>query len=650
MVEPVEPLGGTASQTAVARLRGRPVFRKYLAVFVLLVGGALLASGSSQLFFSYQETQSALAAVQREKAASAAIEIQQFLGDIAHQVSVGIQTPGVHGPLSSAERREEYLRLLRQVPAISDLVYVDASGTERERVSRLALDIPDSLADYSRDPRFVEAQGGRTGFGPVYFRGESEPYLTLSIGEAGPEAGVTIAEVNLKFIWDVVSRIRVGHTGYAFVVDQRGQLVAHPDLALVLQRADLSELPQVRAALAGGSGAAEDVVGRDPQGRQVLTARAASDPPGWSVFVDQPVQEAFQPVYASVLRSILLLLIGLGLSAVASFVLARRMVRPIQALQAGAARVGAGALDQRIEVRTGDELEALAETFNAMSARLQASYAGLEQKVEARTRDLARALSELEAANHHKSAFLATMSHELRTPLNAIIGFAELLSDHLVGELNDRQARYVGHIITSGRHLLSLINDILDLSKVEAGRMELEVQPFALAETLEAGLLIVREGAHRRRITLSLDVDPAVGMVMADERKVKQVLFNLLSNAVKFTPEGGTIQVSGRSIESAGEVQVLVRDSGIGIAPAEQERIFEPFIQGGQSPERAQEGTGLGLALARSFVELHGGRIWVESDLGKGSTFGFALPVRPPQAATADPDGEAAEPGLAHVG
>jgi len=242
------------------------------------------------------------------------------------------------------------------------------------------------------------------------------------------------------------------------------------------------------------------------------------------------------------------------------------------------------------------------------------------------------------------------MSHELRTPLNAIIGFAELVRDHLVGELNERQTRYVGHIIISGRHLLSLINDILDLSKIEAGRMELEVQPFALADTLEAGLLIVREAAYRRRITLGLDVDPGVGMVLADERKIKQVVFNLLSNAVKFTPEGGTIHVSAQRTEAEGEVQVLVRDSGVGIAPTDQARIFEPFMQGGQSSERAQEGTGLGLALARSFVELQGGRIWLESDLGQGSTFGFALPGRLPLAATVSSGGDTADSGLARVG
>jgi signal transduction histidine kinase len=234
-------------------------------------------------------------------------------------------------------------------------------------------------------------------------------------------------------------------------------------------------------------------------------------------------------------------------------------------------------------------------------------------------------MRELEAANRHKSAFLAAMSHELRTPLNAIIGFSDLLLERLVGDLNQRQERYVSHITASGRHLLSLINDILDVSKVEAGRMQLEPSRFSLAEVLEHGMLIVGERASRHAIQFDLEVDPAIGTILADERKIKQVVFNLVSNAVKFTPDGGRITVTARVVGD--EVQVLVRDTGVGIAENERERIFESFVQVGQSPDRAHEGTGLGLALARAFVELHGGRIWVESQPGVGSEFGFSLPA-----------------------
>jgi signal transduction histidine kinase len=217
------------------------------------------------------------------------------------------------------------------------------------------------------------------------------------------------------------------------------------------------------------------------------------------------------------------------------------------------------------------------------------------------------------------------MSHELRTPLNAIIGFADVLEQRLFGELNDQQADYTRDIASSGRHLLDLVNEILDLSKVEAGRMELEPSEFALAETIRGTLAFIRERAAGHRIEVGADVPADLGTVVADERKVRQVLLNLLSNAVKFTPDGGTIAVRAR--RSDGEVEVSVRDTGIGIAPEDQVTVFEEFQQVGKASDRSREGTGLGLTLAKRFVELHGGRIWVESEIGKGTTFTFVLPA-----------------------
>jgi signal transduction histidine kinase len=217
------------------------------------------------------------------------------------------------------------------------------------------------------------------------------------------------------------------------------------------------------------------------------------------------------------------------------------------------------------------------------------------------------------------------MSHELRTPLNAIIGFSEVLSEGMFGDINAKQAEYLGDILDSGRHLLSLINDILDLSKIEAGRMELELAVFDLPQALEDAMILVRERATRRAIALHKAVDPQLGAIRADERKVKQVVLNLLSNALKFTPEGGRIEV--RAVPTDGAVEVSVEDTGIGIAPEDQEAVFEEFRQVGLADKKA-EGTGLGLALCRKFVELHGGRIWVKSQVGVGSTFTFTLPLR----------------------
>jgi signal transduction histidine kinase len=238
---------------------------------------------------------------------------------------------------------------------------------------------------------------------------------------------------------------------------------------------------------------------------------------------------------------------------------------------------------------------------------------------------------QLEAASRHKSEFLANMSHELRTPLNAIIGFSEVLIQRMFGPVNDKQDEYLRDIHVSGQHLLSLINDILDLAKIEAGRMELAGADFDLPAAIENALTLVRERASRRGIALERVVDPALGMIHADERKVKQVLLNLLSNALKFTPEGGRVDVEAR--RAGGAALISVRDTGVGIAPEDHAAVFEEFRQVGKS--RGVEGTGLGLALSRKFIELHGGRIWVESELGRGATFRFTLPLDPGAGASA---------------
>jgi signal transduction histidine kinase/HAMP domain-containing protein len=1313
--------------------RGR-LFRKYVVLTAGLVSGALLTSGAVEIYFSYQENKAALGRVQREKALAAATRIEQFVREIERQLGWATHPLLASGPAALEQRRLDFFRLLRQVPAITELAYLDPAGREQLRVSRLAMDVVSSQADHSQDPRFQVARGGRTYFGPVSFRKESEPYMTVAMPGGAGAPGVTVAEVNLKFIWDVVSQIHVGHAGRAYVVDGHGQLVAHPDISLVLKKTDLSALPQVAAAIRDAR--APPAIATDLDGRPVLTASARVPAVGWSVLAEQPLREAFEPVRASGLRTVLVAFLGVAGAFVVALVLARRMVRPIRDLTAGAARIGAGDLGHRLAVRTGDEIEALAAEFNAMAAQLQESYAGLERRVEERTRELrealeqqtataeilrvisrsptdigpvldaiassaarlcealdatillrdgdfvvpyvhsgplgapigerqrlsrdwvtgravleartvhvpdlihseefpdgremalryghratlavpllrggtatgailvrrreaepftdkqialletfadqaviaiekvrlfqelqarnrelrealeqqtataeilrvisrsptdvqpvldvlaeaavrfcdsfdavifrvegdalrvvahhgsipfgsvgefrvplkgtvaggsiierrlvqvpdlqadtgefpegaaaarqfgyravlavplvregaaigaiilrrtearpftdkqvallqtfadqaviaienvrlfqelqartqelsrsleeVRALSEvsqavsssldlqqvldsimqravglagadacavlefdqarggtfasiaslhleagflraletttidprrgaiqraaetgepfqipdvamapgfpfarllleagfravlavpmgadsvtrglvlyrrapgafddrvvsllkalasqshvtienarlfqeverqrlqlerlsrnveqlyrlssalqeplslreqlarvleaarevvaidrfyvwavdragdrfvniagagfaedearelegatiplaeagamtrayreaaplvfdeqnplppelrlpaargrlrsirtrafmvipmvargrvvgvlaadnkpsraplrretidllqtfashaamaidnarlfqevedksrqLEVANRHKSEFLANMSHELRTPLNAIIGFSEVLLERMFGELNDKQAEYLDDIVASGRHLLSLINDILDLSKIEAGRMELDLASFDLRAALDNALTLVRERAVRHRIALRMAVDQRLGQIVADERKVKQILLNLLSNALKFTPEGGQVTLGAELAD--GSVEISVTDTGIGIAAEDQEAIFEEFRQVGGDYARKREGTGLGLALARKFVELHGGRIWVKSEVGHGSTFTFTLPLRAPE-------------------
>jgi signal transduction histidine kinase len=1314
------------------RRRGR-LARKYAVILVALVTGALVTSGVIQIYYSYNENKDALVALQREKAAGAASQIESFVREIERQLVWTTQPLLVPSSAALEQRRIDAVRLQRQVPAITEFSHLDGSGREQLRVSRLAMDVIGSQTDYSGDPKFTVPKSGRTYFGPVYFRKESEPYMTIAMPQVG--GGVTVAEVNLKFIWDVISQIKVGKAGLAYTVDSGGALIAHPDISLVLQKTSLAELPQVKAALAKMPGH-EVTIAKDPKDRDVLTAHSVIAPLGWVVFAEQPLEEAFEPLRESATRTALLVALGIALAVAASAVLARRLARPIQMLQESAARIGAGDLDHQIVIRTGDELEALADEFTRMTSRLRESYATLEQKVKDRTRELTESLEqqtataeilrvisssptdvqpvmdavaeraarlceatdalifrvegdvlrrvavygalprgrevipitrasvagrvaadrralhltdlgpafqaefpesvmaslgmgaalctpllreealigvvlirrrearpftdkqiallqtfadqaviaienvrlfkeleeknrvvtlaldrqtatseilrvisssptdvqpvfqaivesagrlcngtftglgrfdgelihleaqhnftpdvlataqrvfplaptrslgvgraildgtvvhipdvtkdskygyaqfsrtvgfrsglfvpmrregqsvgvigvvraepgpfpdeqiallqtfadqaviaienvrlfkelqarnadltealdqqtataeilrvisstptdvspvfeaivrsavrlceaafaaayrfdgqqihvmatynmspdaeatlaqmfpappgnhtvtgrailegtvvqvedasaegtfpssqvvarqlgyrgsvsvpmlregkpigtitvarrergtfadaqiallqtfadqaviavenvrlfqelqartaeltrsvgelealsevgraisstldletvlatvvsranelaetdggaiyefdettrafrlratdrfpegfvavlrttpmvhgegaigraaatrepvqvpdvtdtdayasrvrdallrfgyrsllavplvsedevvgalvvnrrlagefpartvellrtfgaqsalaiqnarlfqeievksrELEVANQHKSEFLASVSHELRTPLNAIIGFSEVMLERMFGDVNDKQEEYLNDILSSGRHLLSLINDILDLAKIEAGRMELEPSDFHLPQAIDNALILVRERAVRRDIALGQWVDPRLGEIKGDERKIKQVLVNLLSNAVKFTPEGGRVDV--RAVLADGAAEISVADTGVGIAPEDQEAVFEEFRQVGSDYARKHEGTGLGLALARKFVELHGGRIWVKSQVGQGSTFTFSIPVTPWQA------------------
>jgi signal transduction histidine kinase len=986
-----------------APLQGR-LFRKYVVVLLVLVGGVLMVSSLVELYFSYRETQRSIVRVERANATAAAARIEQFLREVEEQLRETTRTasddpaagrPG-RGALgfrqglaaAIAEQRElDFLRVLRRVPAVITLRHLDVSGKEQLRVSRLQPDVADSGEDFSQAPAFVVARTGKVYWSPVYLEHESEPHVTLAMPVGRYAVEVTSAEVSLRPVLKVISQVEVGPGGYAYVVDSRDNLVAHPESRILRERRDLSGLLQVRSARADRADAAVDargtVVADGLAGGRVLAAHALIGPLDWLVFVERPAADAYAPLREPIIRSIVIFVLGLALSVLASVVLARRMVAPIRMLQEGAARIGAGDLGHRVQIRTGDELEALGEEFNRSTAELEAARATLEHKVEERTRELAQANTELtqalgqqtatsevlklisrstfdlatvlqtlvenatqlcgatrghiyrfdgevlrfaaasgatpefvallderpvrpgpgsiagraaaarqtvhvgdvlaepgyqfhdlqqlqdyrtvlavpvlredvllavvtilktrvepftqknielittfadqagiaienarlleqlqartdelarsvqelralgevgqavsstldlelvlntvveravqlagasggiiyeldeatqvfehvrgahgldedlgevlraapirlgegvagraaaqrvpvqvadvlggtydvsrvrtvferhgyrsalgvpmlfedqvvgvltvwgrhaepfapevvdllqtlanqsvlaiqnarlfreiadksqqlETASRHKSEFLANMSHELRTPLNAVIGFSEVLSEGMFGELNDKQAEYLKDILESGRHLLSLINDILDLSKVEAGRMELELSDFDLPGAIDTALLLMRERAGRKGITLERTVDDGLGSVSADERKVKQVLLNLLSNAVKFTGEGGRVDVRARVREGMAEISVT--DTGVGIAAEDQLAVFEEFRQVGASAKRV-EGTGLGLALSRKFVELHGGRIWLTSEVGKGSTFTFTLPL-----------------------
>jgi signal transduction histidine kinase len=776
------------------RAHGR-LFRKYVGLFLAVVCIALLTNGLSEIIFSFQEHKASLIRIQREQAEAAAAKISQFVKEIESQVGWTTQLPWSAGTID--QRRFDGLRLLRQVPAITELSQLDSTGREQLRVSRLAMDVVASKADFSKEPKFAEAVAHKVYYGPVYFRRESEPYMTLALTGTRRDAGVSVAEVNLKLIWDVISQIKVGERGQAYLVDAQGRLVAHPDISLVLRNTDLSRLTQVQAARAAGKGDGTEQLqeAEDIQGRPVLTAYAHVAPLGWLVFVELPRAEAYAPLYATIERSGILLLAALGFAFVAGLVLARKMVGPIQALRAGAARIGSGDLSQRISVKTGDELEALADQFNDMAGRLQESYADLEKKVELRTHELAQSVAELRAlgevsqavnstldlrevlttivskavqlsdtdagaiydydeakkefglrstygmddeliaafkerhirigdagigqaasqraplqiadlqqepaseilelvvragyravlivpllgaerivgalvvrrkrpgefskqtidllqtfaaqsvlaiqnarlfheiedksrqlaeASQHKSQFLANMSHELRTPLNAILGYTELILDDVYGQTPAKMRGVLERVQRNGKHLLGLINDVLDLSKIEAGQLSLSLSDYSLKNVIQSVFSAIEPLASEKQIALKIDVAQEVPQGRGDERRLTQVLLNLVGNAIKFTDIG---EVSIKGSSANGLFNVAVHDTGPGISTDDQAKLFQEFQQADNSITKKKGGTGLGLAISRRIIEMHGGRIWVESSPGNGSTFAFTLPV-----------------------
>jgi adenylate cyclase len=371
----------TSEQKPSAKPRSR-LFRKYSLLISALVSGVLITGGAVEIYFSYQETKSTLQSIQREKATSAATVIDRFVKEV--EAHMGWTTHASFLPPKEAltQRRFDFFRLLRQAPEITEIAYIDGSGREQLLVSRLSIDVVGSGKDYTDNPKYRTARTKGRYFSPVYFRRESEPYLSLALRGQRREKGITIAEVNLKFVWDLVSQMDVGPAGSAFVVDSNGLLIAHRDISLVLRKTDLSTMPQVVSARAATAAGGADVLGGVAEGidgRKVLSSHAVIAPLGWLVFVESPLSDAFAPLYDSLIRTVVLIAAGIVVSSIAGLLLARRIVRPIQALQLGAGRIAAGDLDHHIDVTTGDELETLADEFNEMTVKLRDSYDNVER-------------------------------------------------------------------------------------------------------------------------------------------------------------------------------------------------------------------------------------------------------------------------------
>jgi signal transduction histidine kinase/CheY-like chemotaxis protein len=610
---------GSAQGVGVPTLRSR-LFRKYVLLFVLAVGATLLAGGLVEVWTSYKDHMASLILIQREQAVAVAGRIGQFVTEIEAQIGWTTQLP-LSGDALKAQRIEA-LRLLRLVPAITDFARLDPSGHERLFVSRFAASRIDSDDDLSREPQFLIAMAHKSYYGPVYFRQETEPYMTLAVAGVGQDIGVSVAEVNLKMIGEMISQIKVGEQGQAYVVDADGRLIAHRDMDLVLSNTDLSHLTQVQEARSHISGAAplEAKVAMDMSGHQVLTANAAIAPLGWLVFVELPIEEAYAPLYASLRAVGLLLLAGLVLAVLSSLWLARRMVLPIRALQAGAARIGAGRLDHRIHITTGDELEALGDQFNGMAARLQDSYATLEGKVVERTR-------QLELANLAKTRFLAAASHDLRQPLHAL----GLLVAQLNADTNrtDRR-RVVARIGTAVSVMNDLFNALLDISKLDAGAVAPDITALPVGPLLRR--IENMFAADAREKSLRLRVRPSDAWVRSDRVLLERIVLNLVSNAVRYTERGGIV-VGCRCRGNA--LRIEVWDSGIGIPEDQRRNIFGEFYQVADA-QAARPGLGLGLAIVDRLCRLLDHPVELASTPGKGSRFSITVPQAPAQVEPAE--------------
>lgn len=630
MIAAIANLKSKIQSGGIGQKHGRLV-RHYFLISVILISGGLITSGISELYFRSRESSADLVRLQQEITSAAASKIEQFVQEIERTIRGATKSREITEKGLSPEYQFELRRLLVIAPAITEATAVDTEGIARVTVSRFTSALPSGKKIASALPVLQLAKEGRSYFSPVYFYRGSEPYMTIAVPidrYAGRVIGVLQVQVNLKYVWDLVSKLKVGTGGYAYAVARNGDLIAHPDISLVLQRRNIARLDQVSAAFQPQPGGErpQGTVVNNLHGKQVFSSWTLIPDLGWAVFVEQPVEEVYGPLYASLFRTSGFLLVGLGMALIASLFVARRVVRPLETLRKGAERIGGGDMNLRLDVKTGDEIELLADEFNKMTENLRGAYDGLERKVAERTRDLAVANERLEELDRLKSDFVSNVSHELRTPLTAIKGAVDLVLREVAGPLTEKQTHYLTRVRSNTQHLAGLINDLLDLSKIESGRIEVKSSRVSLGGLVYEVVESLRPVAAEKVIALEATIPEPSILVWADRDKINQVLTNLIGNAIKFTPAEGRVMVTA-SRNGNGSVKVSVSDTGPGLRPDETERVFDKFYQIAETGEGKPKGTGLGLAICKALVELNGGRIWVESEMNLGSTFHFTLPL-----------------------
>ena len=617
-------------QTFRGNRRGR-LLRHYFLISVLLIAGGLIASGVLEVYFRYQESREQLAFQQRTAATVAALKIQTFIHDIETAMKAATKFQSTDAEEIAAEYEFELKKLFYLAPAITEAAVIAVDGHPLAHISRSHAVTSDAKRSFSGSAAFQEALRGRSYFGPVYFVRESEPYITVALPlerYTGRVVGVLQTEVNLKYVWELIAAIKQGRAGYAYAVTRAGDLIAHPDISLVLQHRNVSELSQVKAAFepALSLTQAKALVADNLSGDKVFSSSALIPILGWAVIVEQPVGEAYEPLYGSMLRTSSLLLVGFVVALLASLFVARRVLGPLELLRKGTERIGGGDLKFRLNIKTGDEIEVLADEFNKMTEHLSEAYTGLERKVVERTQTLTIVNEKLEEANKHKSQFLANVNHELRTPLSSIIGYARLVRRETEGQISSLQRENLEDLLRNAERLLGLIDSLLDFAKIEAGKMEIKVEPVKIDALIQDAAAIVEPMLNGNSVRIVRDIPPNLAPLHTDREKLRQIILNLLGNAVKFT-DRGEIRIS--ACQENGDFKLTVTDTGIGIERADMNRIFDEFDRGRLSSDGNYRGTGLGLAIVKKLVDVLGGSIAVESEVGKGSTFTVTLPLKP---------------------
>ena len=520
----------------------------------------------------------------------------------------------IHGSLIDQGDVENAGKLLHDLHFRSICVFRIDSRQLHQRVDSFDDRCQEILSEAQLTLYLDLASEGERAISPAMAGAQGEPRLYIAVQRDGL---LTVGALYTDFFVDLAASIAFGRKGYAVIIDQAGQVLAHPDPASQRERRSLADLPVIASIRAGQAGVATFY--SHSLGTEVIAGYMPVEGTGWGVMVAQPVEELRERAARVAGSALIVVVIGMLAAAVIGYLVAFYMTRPLRAVSQAVRRMAAGDTEARTRVSTGilvpEELRELQSTFNAMAEAMERSK-----------RDEHQARLRAEEASRSKSAFLANMSHELRTPLNAVLGFSEMILAETFGKIgSDRYTGYLKDIRTSAHHLLALINDLLDLSRIEAGAVKLNDTWVTLAEVLDESAAMFRENCASKGLTLGLELPAAEVTVFADDRALRQILINLLSNAVRHTSGGGEV-ILGAQATGDGGIVVFVADSGVGIPAADLERVLQPFEQVTRDQGRPQDGTGLGLSIVKQLVELHGGELKLESELGRGTRVTFTLP------------------------